>query len=82
MQTTTHEATQEPTATQCRGTFKPGDRVMLNSGGPSMTVIDIGRETGLAFCRWTFRQSGEVHEAHFPEAAIRIDYRSLSEVDH
>ena len=32
--------------------FKPGDVVMLRSGGPSMTVIDIGQHTGCVVCAW------------------------------
>jgi len=32
--------------------WKPGDTVVLRSGSPLMTVVDVGRHVGLVFCRW------------------------------
>jgi uncharacterized protein YodC (DUF2158 family) len=45
--------------------FTPGNRVVLQSGGPAMTVVDVGARTGLVFCRWT-GGDGESREASFP----------------
>lgn len=58
----------------------PGDKVMLKSGGPSMTVIDVGASTDLVWCRWMRRGEqggkhvdGDVAENYFPPAALIPD---------
>lgn len=32
--------------------IRPGDVVTLRSGGPRMTVLDVGRFTDVVWCRW------------------------------
>lgn len=32
--------------------FEPGSVVALKSGGPRMTVLDIGKESGVVWCMW------------------------------
>ena len=54
---------------------KPGDKVMLPSGGPGMTVLDVGAHTGYAWCRW-IDGNGTIHEASFPPGTLVIDPRS------
>lgn len=51
--------------------FKTGDRVVFNSGGPSMTVIDTGRHTGQVWCRW-MNDSGSITEAAFPPQGLDL----------
>lgn len=48
--------------------FKPGDRVRLQSGGPLMTVLDVGKHTGTVWCRWPV--SNDFRETSFPTEAI------------
>lgn len=55
--------------------FAPGDNVMLSSGGPGMTVLDVGAHTGLVWCRW-MGEGGDVREYAFPAQALRRDPRA------
>lgn len=52
--------------------FKIGDIVTLLSGGPKMTVTDVGVEQGLAFvrCRW-FDLSLNVQMSAFTPDTLR-----------
>jgi uncharacterized protein YodC (DUF2158 family) len=54
--------------------FKPGDRVVLRSGGPGMTVLDVGAFTGHVWCRWPVGQ-GAFDEASFHPDTITADPR-------
>lgn len=48
--------------------MKAGDVVQLNSGGPPMTVTDVGREK--ATCSW-LDATGRQQMGAFPHAALR-----------
>lgn len=50
--------------------MKPGDIVVLRSGGPRMTLSSI-RDDGSAvcFCKW-FDESGELHKERFAYAEL------------
>jgi uncharacterized protein YodC (DUF2158 family) len=58
--------------------MKVGDVVRLVSGGPSMTVIEVGRPKGSSprwddnfiRCKW-FTDSDCVQESSFPPAALK-----------
>ncbi len=51
--------------------FNIGDTVCLNSGGPLMTVVEMGvGETGQLRCQW-FDDDGQKYEEHFPPAAVQ-----------
>jgi uncharacterized protein YodC (DUF2158 family) len=52
--------------------LRAGDRVWLRSGGPPMTVLDIGRDTGQVWCRW-MNDAGAVREGAFPAQALSLD---------
>ncbi len=43
--------------------FKPGDVVTFNSSDQKMTVVDIGRETGVVFCRFLYAGESVIHAA-------------------
>lgn len=48
---------------------KPGDQVVLKSGGPVMTVLDVGRHTGRVWCEW---MEGDAPRGHcFPGECLR-----------
>jgi uncharacterized protein YodC (DUF2158 family) len=49
-----------------------GDRVMLKSGGPSMTVSSVNGEhfAGTAFCLW-FTEEGELKSYRFRIEALQ-----------
>jgi len=49
--------------------FKPGDKVMLNSGGPTMTVIDVGTHTRQVFCQWV-NTYGKTETGGFPAETL------------
>jgi uncharacterized protein YodC (DUF2158 family) len=49
--------------------FEPGEVVHLASGGPAMTVLDVGRHTGMVFVRWLSPEGPAEH--HFPAAMLR-----------
>lgn len=57
--------------------FQPGQRVVLASGGPPMTVVDIGAVTGQVWCRWPM-PDGSFAEQSFPAALLRHDGRTLN----
>lgn len=57
-------------ATADAAPFQPGTQVYLRSGGPEMTVLDVGRDTGMAWCRW-MSGTGEIREATFPPQSLR-----------
>jgi uncharacterized protein YodC (DUF2158 family) len=50
--------------------FQIGDSVELNSGGPPMTVYDIGRVTGWLLCQWETTE-GKRQEGAFPAVCVR-----------
>lgn len=54
--------------------FKPGDKVTLKSGGPSMTVNNIsGVNNDIVNCMWftqTAGNAGELKEANFRMPAL------------
>ena len=49
-----------------------GDVVVLRSGGPPMTVIDIGKETGAVWCRWMGEGGNTDSASVFPFQAVKI----------
>ena len=49
--------------------FKPGDVVQLNSGGPKMTVV-AAQSDGTLRCVW-FHEDGNQDSGVFPQAALR-----------
>ena len=53
--------------------LKVGDKVILNSGGPQMTVM-FNQGDRLVMCKWFNQASpniwGEVSEQEFPPAAL------------
>lgn len=51
-----------------KNTFKMGDVVRLNSGGPAMTVINPDAADGDAYCTWW--NDGEYGSKGFPHAAL------------
>jgi uncharacterized protein YodC (DUF2158 family) len=55
---------------------KPGDVVILKSGGPKMTVVGVGKygysEVEQALCRW-FKSGNEFVEDVFPFESIALD---------
>jgi uncharacterized protein YodC (DUF2158 family) len=51
-------------------TFCAGDKAWLRSGGPCMTVLDVGRDTGQVWCRW-MSEAGTVIEQAFPIQTIQ-----------
>jgi uncharacterized protein YodC (DUF2158 family) len=51
--------------------FKPGDSVMLASGSPTLTVVDIGKHTGCILCRWP-DDAGKPVEHSFPPEGLRM----------
>jgi uncharacterized protein YodC (DUF2158 family) len=51
--------------------LKAGHRVNLNSGSPWMTVLDVGRDTGMVWCRWK-TEAGTFAEAMFPPQALYL----------
>jgi len=51
--------------------FKPGDVVVLRSGGPSMTVECI-EEDGRVSCRW-FDDQGKQAASVFSPAMLRLE---------
>jgi uncharacterized protein YodC (DUF2158 family) len=57
--------------------FNPGDKVMLRSGGPGMTVVDVGRHTGRVVCCW-LAGDGHLREACLPAEALRPDPRDAT----
>lgn len=52
--------------------LSPGWSVMLNSGGPSMTVIDVGRETGMVFVTWMDISEGKPVIAQFHASTLQL----------
>jgi len=50
--------------------FKQGEKVILKSGGPPMTVKGPGETTGWISCTW-FDGSGNKHEEDFHPDTIR-----------
>jgi uncharacterized protein YodC (DUF2158 family) len=61
--------------TEVASSWAPGKLVVLPSGGPGMTVVDVGRHTGLVWCRW-IGVDGSVCEREFPAETLRSDPRS------
>lgn len=55
--------------------LKVGDIVTLKSGGPDMTIVEIGEtyegSSMQAWCSW-FKSSNEPETKHFPLAALRL----------
>ena len=51
--------------------FEIGDTVILKSGGPIMTVVEVGAgSTGSIACRWY--EGKKFLTDHFPLAALRL----------
>ncbi len=48
--------------------FKPGDLVVLNSGGPTMTVTGTSEDDSLVYCAWM--SDDDVYEGNFIPATI------------
>ncbi len=49
--------------------FKPGDLVVLNSGGPTMTVTGTSEDESIVYCAWM--PSDDVYESEFLPATIK-----------
>jgi uncharacterized protein YodC (DUF2158 family) len=45
--------------------LQPGDVAVLKSGGPLLTVLDVGRHTSFVWCRWA-NSDGGINESMFP----------------
>jgi uncharacterized protein YodC (DUF2158 family) len=45
----------------------PGVSVGLRSGGPVMTVLDVGRDTGLVWCLWIGADGARREAAFSPD---------------
>jgi uncharacterized protein YodC (DUF2158 family) len=54
---------------QMDSSFKPGDVVQLNSGGPKMTVVAV-QSDGTLRCVW-FLEDGKQDNGVFAQAALR-----------
>jgi uncharacterized protein YodC (DUF2158 family) len=54
---------------QAKGDWPLGAAVQLKGGGPAMTVVDVGRFTGLVYCRWV-AAAGEPRVECFPADAL------------
>lgn len=54
-----------PTSQATKGNLRAGQEVRLRSDGPRMTILDVGRDTDLVFCRW-MAEDGTIDEASFP----------------
>lgn len=50
-------------------TFYVGDVVMLNSGGPRMSVVSIDTTYKKVWCSW-FNHEGKLGSANFPFASL------------
>lgn len=61
--------------------FSIGDQVILNSGGPVMTVIGVeaGDPNDHAWCRWN-RSNGTTDRGSFPQAALKKHSETVSSV--
>jgi len=58
-----------PEPVKAIASFKKGDVVQLNSGGPKMVIVN---DTPLdCECKW-HGQSGELYAHFFPAAALRV----------
>ena len=57
--------------------YLPGDRVRLESGGPEMTVLDVGRYTGCVVCEWP-TADGATHRVAFPPASLTASERKAT----
>ncbi len=53
--------------------YEPGMRVALRSGGPPMTVIDVGKHTGGVFCDW-FDGDGEFRSGLFSAGSLTMNH--------
>lgn len=54
--------------------LKPGDIAEIKSGGKPMTILDIGKHTGLVWCRW-MSDDGSVVDGIFGSNALRHSQR-------
>lgn len=50
--------------------FKPGDIVMLKSGGPKMTVREYDEESNTFFCEWF--KDGELKKEEFIPGSLEF----------
>ena len=55
-------------------TYETGDVVILNSGGPRMTVVGIAEDGGVA-CVWMNEDAEELHQGVFKAATIELASR-------
>ena len=61
-------------------TFKVGDTVRLKSGGPRMTVTDVGnrpKEGAVVWCAW-FDDKRNEKTGFYPAAAVEPDDGSVT----
>ena len=60
------------TSDDTAASLRSGDRVTIRSGGPMMTVLDVGRDTGQVWCRW-MTEAGVAMEGVFPAQTLWPD---------
>jgi uncharacterized protein YodC (DUF2158 family) len=51
--------------------IKPGDKVVLKSGGPNMTVEAISETTEYAVCTW-FNEKNEYRQMNFNLVSLEL----------
>lgn len=49
-------------------TYKEGDLVVLKSGGPVMTVVDVSPDGSGVWCQWF--SGKKLEKGHFPMVAL------------
>ena len=52
--------------------FKPGDVVSLKSGGPKMTVVELGQQNSKLVVRCDWFAGTEVKHGTFPPDSLQI----------
>ncbi len=50
--------------------FKPGDRVQLNTGGPAITVRELSVKGDIEYVTCDWFSHGKPHEARYPVASL------------
>jgi uncharacterized protein YodC (DUF2158 family) len=51
--------------------LSPNDLVMLRSGGPALTVVDVGMYHGNVCCQWETKE-GRRERSWFPVKCLRL----------
>ena len=56
-------------------TYELGDVVILNSGGPRMTVVEVSEGGGAISCTWMNEDGDELHHGVFKAVTIELASR-------